>query len=242
MREDTSADEEGPVTPDKLNLIGTPFRRVDGRAKVTGQTKFADDLSFPRMVHMKLVRSTVPHGRIVKIDTSRASEMPGVVGILTGESMPDPFGILPVSQDEHALCIDKVRFVGDPVVAVAALTEDQAHEAALAVEVEYESLETIASVDDALAHPEPRIHEYGDEGNLHKKLSMQFGDVESGFEEADEIFEDVLYFEGNTHLPLEQHGIGAFLGVEYTWSGLNGFVEEYPQAGFDLYFEGEGSF
>jgi len=210
MREDTSADEEGPVTPDKLNLIGTPFRRVDGRAKVTGQTKFADDLSFPRMVHMKLVRSTVPHGRIVKIDTSRASEMPGVVGILTGESMPDPFGILPVSQDEHALCIDKVRFVGDPVVAVAALTEDQAHEAALAVEVEYESLETIASVDDALAHPEPRIHEYGDEGNLHKKLSMQFGDVESGFEEADEIFEDVLYFEGNTHLPLEQHATVAF--------------------------------
>ncbi len=210
MREDTSPDEEGPVTPDKLNLIGTPFRRVDGRAKVTGQTKFADDLSFPRMVHMKLVRSTVPHGRIIKIDTSRASEMPGVVGVLTGESMPEPFGILPVSQDEHALCIDKVRFVGDPVAAIAALTEDQAHEAALAVEVEYESLETIASVDDALAHPEPRIHDYGDEGNLHKKLSMQFGDVESGFDEADEIFEDVLYFEGNTHLPLEQHATVAF--------------------------------
>jgi CO/xanthine dehydrogenase Mo-binding subunit len=147
-------DEEGPVTSDQLRLIGTPFRRVDGRAKVTGQTRFADDLSFPRMVHMKLVRSTVPHAKIVSIDTSKASAMPGVVGLLTGDSMPDPFGILPVSQDEHALCIDKVRFVGDPVVAVAALTEDQAHEAALAVEVEYQSLETIATVEFACRVPD----------------------------------------------------------------------------------------
>ncbi|MDE0960227.1 MAG: molybdopterin-dependent oxidoreductase [Planctomycetota bacterium] len=198
-------DEPGPVTSDQLRLIGTPFRRVDGRAKVTGQTRFADDLSFPRMVHMKLVRSTVPHARIISIDTSKASAMAGVVGFLTGDSMPDPFGILPVSQDEHALCIDKVRFVGDPVVAVAALTEDQAHEAALAVEIEYQPLETIATVEEAIATPEPRIHEYGDEGNLHKKLSMEFGDVDAGFEEADQIFEDVMYYEGNTHLPMEQH-------------------------------------
>ncbi|NRA75568.1 MAG: molybdopterin-dependent oxidoreductase, partial [Planctomycetes bacterium] len=200
-----SDDEKGPVTSDELRLIGTPFRRVDGRAKVTGQTRFADDLFFPRMVHMKLVRSTVPHARIVSIDTSKAQEMPGVLAFLTGDSMPVSFGILPVSQDEHALCQDKVRFVGDPVVAVAALTEDQAHEAALAVEVEYESLETIATVDEAISTAEPRIHDYGDEGNLHKKLSMEFGDTEAGFAEADHVFEDVLYFEGNTHLAMEQH-------------------------------------
>ncbi|NRA76524.1 MAG: molybdopterin-dependent oxidoreductase, partial [Planctomycetes bacterium] len=96
-------------------------------------------------------------------------------------------------------------FVGDPVVAVAALTEDQAHEAALAVEVEYESLETIATIDEAISTAEPRIHDYGDEGNLHKKISMEFGDTEVGFAEADHVFEDVLYFEGNTHLPMEQH-------------------------------------
>ncbi|MEE2882376.1 MAG: molybdopterin cofactor-binding domain-containing protein [Planctomycetota bacterium] len=200
-----SDDEKGPVTSDELRLIGTPFRRVDGRAKVTGQTRFADDLFFPRMVHMKLVRSTVPHARIVSIDTSKAQKMPGVLAFLTGDSMPVSFGILPVSQDEHALCQDKVRFVGDPVVAVAALTEDQAHEAALAVEVEYESLETIATIDEAISTAEPRIHDYGDEGNLHKKLSMEFGDTEVGFAEADHVFEDVLYFEGNTHLPMEQH-------------------------------------
>ncbi|MGA1204056.1 MAG: xanthine dehydrogenase family protein molybdopterin-binding subunit, partial [Planctomycetota bacterium] len=194
-----------PKNGDALRLVGTPFRRVDGRAKVTGQTRFADDLSFPRMVHMKLVRSTMPHAEIASIDTARAAAMPGVLGFLTGADMPNTFGILPVSQDEHALCVDRVRFVGDPVVAVAALTEEQAYEAALAVEVEYRALTTMAWVEEAVANPEPRIHDYGDEGNLHKKLSMEFGDVEAAFEEADEIFEDTLYFEGNTHLPMEQH-------------------------------------
>lgn len=186
-------------------LIGKPFRRVDGRAKVTGQTRFADDLSFPRMVHVKLVRSTVPHALIKRIDLEKARKMPGVVAIMTGEEMPVPFGIMPVSEDEHALAIDKVRFVGDPVVAVAALGEDQAHEAALAVEVGYETLPTISDFDDALSIPEPRIHDYGDEGNLHKKVSLKFGDVEAGLEQAELVLEDTFFYEGSNHLAMEQH-------------------------------------
>lgn len=188
-----------------LQLIGTPFRRVDGRAKVTGQTRYADDLSFPRMVHARLVRSTVPHARIRGIDVSAAQAMPGVVGFLTGADVPIPFGILPVSQDEHALCQDRVRFVGDPVVAVAAVTEEQAYEAALAVRIDYDPLPTIASVEEAAATPEPQIHDYADRGNLHKVVSMKFGNVEAGFEEADMVLEDTFFYEGNTHLPLEQH-------------------------------------
>jgi 4-hydroxybenzoyl-CoA reductase alpha subunit len=195
----------GSRPEDDLRVVGTPFRRVDGWAKVTGQTRFADDITFPRTVHMRLVRSTLPHALIQSIDTSKAEAMPGVVGVLTGKDMPEPFGILPVSQDEHALCLEKVRFVGDPVVAVAALTEDQAADACSAVKIEYEPLTTIASVDEALETPEPLIHDYGDEGNLHKKISLQFGAVEDGFAEADEIFEDVMFYEGNTHLPMEQH-------------------------------------
>ena len=187
------------------SLIGTPFRRVDGRAKVTGQTRFADDLSFPRMAHLRLVRSTVPHARIRGIDFSAAEAMPGVLATLTGAEMPNTFGILPVSQDEHALCPDVVRFVGDPVAAVAAVTEDQAIAAALAVKVDYEPLTTISSVEEALATPEPRIHDYGDHGNVHKAVSLQFGDVEAGFAEADLVLEDTFFYEGNTHLPMEQH-------------------------------------
>jgi 4-hydroxybenzoyl-CoA reductase subunit alpha len=187
------------------NIIGKPFRRVDGRAKVTGATRFADDLTFPRMCFARLVRSTVPHANILSIDFSEAEKVPGYLGALTGKEVPIPFGILPVSQDEHALCPDRVRFVGDPVVAVAAVTEDAAYEAALRVKIEYEPLTTISSIEDALATPEPRIHDYGDHGNLHKVVSMTFGEVEKGFEEADQIFEDVFYYEGNTHLPMEQH-------------------------------------
>src|SRR6476660_3014658 len=96
--------------------------------------------------------------------------------------MPIPFCILPVSQDEHALCLDKTRFVGDPVAAVAAVDEETA-EAALAL------------VDD----------DYGPHGNVHKEVSFDFGQVEDGFAEADHIREDTFFFEGNTHLPLEQH-------------------------------------
>ncbi|MAG58197.1 MAG: aldehyde oxidase [Planctomycetes bacterium] len=191
--------------PDGLNLIGTPFRRVDGVAKVTGRTMFADDLTFPRMVHMKLVRSSVPHANIVSIDSTAAEAHPGVIHIVRGESMPDPFGILPVSQDEHAIAIDKVRFVGDPVLGVVALSEDAAEAATRLVKVEYEALDTIASVDEALDGTRDEIHDYGDEGNVHKKVSLRFGDVESGFEKADLVLEDTLFYEGNTHLPMEQH-------------------------------------
>ncbi len=189
----------------KLRLIGTPFRRVDGRAKVTGRTLFADDLHFPRTAWVKLVRSTVPHARIKSIDCSSALAMKGVLGTLVGEELPDSFGILPVSEDEHALAIDTVRFVGDPVVAVAAVSEDIAHAAALAVNVEYEILATVPDFDAALKTPEPRIHDYGDEGNLHKKISMEFGDIDDGMAQADTVLEDTFYYEGNNHLALEQH-------------------------------------
>src|SRR5205085_2401801 len=83
------------------NVVGVPRRRVDGRAKVTGQTRFADDLSLPRMLHCKILRSRLPHARIVSIDPAAARARPGVRLVLTGADTPIPYGILPVSQDEH---------------------------------------------------------------------------------------------------------------------------------------------
>src|SRR6266849_8140509 len=107
-------------------VIGKALRKVDAVAKVTGATRFADDLAFPRMLYCKLLRSTEPHARIVSIDTAAAASLEGVQAVLTGPDLPIPFGILPVSQDEHALCVEKVRFIGDPVAAVAATTEETA--------------------------------------------------------------------------------------------------------------------
>src|SRR5512142_159912 len=188
-----------------LEVVGRPLPKVDAAAKVTGQTAFADDVVLPRMVFAKLLRSPHPHARILSVDVSRAAAHPGVVATLMGTDFPIPFGILPVSQDEHALCVDKVRFIGDPVAAVAATSEETATAALDLIEVEYELLREIGSPADALAHPEPRIHDYGDSGNLHKLINLEFGDVEEGFAEAAVIREDLFFFEGNTHLPMEQH-------------------------------------
>jgi 4-hydroxybenzoyl-CoA reductase alpha subunit len=190
---------------DSLNVVGKPFRKVDARAKCTGQTKFADDIGLPRMLYCKILRSHEPHALIKKIDVSKALALPGVISIITGKDLPIPYGILPVSQDEHALCIDKVRFIGDPVAAVAAIDEDVAFDAMNLIEVQYERLQTITSIEEGVMIDEPRIHEYGDGGNVHKKVSLEFGEVDEGFAEADLVREDTFFYEGNTHLPMEQH-------------------------------------
>src|SRR6266852_6363528 len=173
-----------------MRIIGKPRRRVDGRAKVTGQTKFADDLMLPRMLHCKLLRSTIPHARVVRVDVSRALAHPGVHLALTGADFPISYGILPVSQDEHALAIDRVRFVGDPVAAVAAVDEETAEAALALIDVHYEVLPAIMSIEEALGREDVRIHDYGPHGNVHKEVSFDFGEVEEGFAEADHIRED----------------------------------------------------
>ncbi len=205
-------DEGKPAAPwrhdakkEDLKHIGKPIRKVDARGKVAGLTKFADDLTMPRMLHMKLLRSTVAHAEIVSIDTSKAAALPGVKGILTGKDLPIPFGILPVSQDEHALCPDKVRFVGDPVVAIAATEEETAWEACRLVDVQYRELQTIGGVHEAAETNEPRLHDYGVRGNIHRLENLEFGDLQDGFARAEHVREDTFFFEGNTHLPMEQH-------------------------------------
>src|SRR5262245_14769202 len=193
------------MTSRTARVIGRARRRVDARAKVTGQTRFADDIMLPRMLHCRLLRSTQPHAQIVAIDVSKATAVEGVHLVLTGRDLPVPYGILPVSNDEHALCPDTVRFVGDPVAAVIARDEVTAGYAAQQIDVSYEPLRTFASPADSLAHDEPRIHDYGDHGNVHKAVALQFGDVDAAIAGADHVFDDVFFFEGSTHLPIEQH-------------------------------------
>ncbi len=197
-----------------LNIIGKPFRKVDARAKCVGQTKFADDIVLPRMLFCKILRSHLPHALIKTVDVSKALALPGVFAVVTGKDFPIPYGILPVSQDEHALCIDKVRFIGDPVAAVAAIDEDVAFDAMNLIEVEYEPLNTISTIEEAVLIDEPRIHDYGDGGNVHKKVSLEFGNLEEGFAEADLVREDTFFYEGNTHLPMEQHAAVAHFDTD----------------------------
>jgi 4-hydroxybenzoyl-CoA reductase subunit alpha len=197
-----------------FKVVGKPFRKVDARAKCTGQTQFADDIALPRMLHCKILRSPEPHALIKRIDTSKALALAGVYAVITGKDLPIPYGILPVSQDEHALCVEKVRFIGDPVAAVAAVDEDTAFDAMNLIEVEYEKLQTITSIEEAVMVDEPRIHDYGEGGNVHKKVHLEFGDLAEGFAEADHIREDIFFYEGNTHLPLEQHSAVAHFDAD----------------------------
>jgi 4-hydroxybenzoyl-CoA reductase alpha subunit len=210
----SQAAAENSQTRAQTRIVGRPYPKVDAAAKVAGQTKFADDLFLPRMLHCKILRSKVAHARLVRVDVAKALAMPGVVAAVTGRDLPIAFGILPVSQDEHALAPDRVRYVGDPIAAVAALDEDAAFDALDAIEVDYEPLLPIGSIDDAVAHPEPRIHDYGDAGNFHKLVSMEFGDTEKGFTAADRVYEDLFFYEGSTHLPLEQHAAVADFGPD----------------------------
>ncbi len=204
----------GKNIKESLKVIGKPFRKVDARAKCTGQTKFADDIVLPRMLFCKILRSHEPHAIIKSIDTSKALALPGVYAVITGKDLPIPYGILPVSQDEHPLCLDKVRFIGDPVAAVAAIDEDTAFDAMNLIEVVYEKLQTITSIEEAVLIDEPRIHDYGDGGNIHKKVHLEFGDLDEGFAEADLVREDVFFYEGNTHLPMEQHAAVAHFDAD----------------------------
>jgi 4-hydroxybenzoyl-CoA reductase subunit alpha len=195
----------------ELRIIGKPRRRVDARGKVTGATRYADDLAFPRMLHCRILRSPHPHALIKRVDVDRARSAPGVRLVLTGADFATRYGILPVSQDEEPICRDKVRMIGDPVAAVIARSEEEAQAALALIEVEYEPLKTIADPAEALVTDEPRIHDYGDHGNVHKAVAFEFGDVETALASADHVFEDLFHYGGNTHLALEQHAAVALL-------------------------------
>ncbi|HSA89846.1 MAG TPA: molybdopterin cofactor-binding domain-containing protein [Burkholderiales bacterium] len=197
-----------------MKVLGKPRRRVDGRAKVTGQTRFADDIVLPRMLHMRLLRSPHPHALIENINDEKAKAYPGVHLVLTGKDFPVTFGILPVSQDEYPLAPEHVRYVGDPVAAVVAKDEQTATEALDLISIKYRSLKTISSPEEALANPEPRIHAYSELGNIHRLQAFEFGDVEDAFKRSDLVFEDLFFYEGNTHLPIEQHAAVAAVDGE----------------------------
>jgi len=204
-----------------MRVIGKPFPRVDGGAKVTGQAVYADDVVLPRTLHCKFLRSPHPHARIVSIDASAARRIPGVKAVITGADLPVKFGILPVTQDERALEHEKVRYVGDPIAAVAAVDEEIAAAACDAIEVEYEVLDPVMSIEDALRVPRnERIQDYGGPNNIHKLVALEFGDVDGGFARADHIRDDVFFFQGNTHLPMEQHSaIATYIDGKVTlWS------------------------
>src|SRR5258708_263722 len=199
-------DIHGPKPPWEkgFSVIGKPNRKVDGLSKATGEALYTDDIQLPGMLHAKTLRSPLPHATITRIDTSKASALPGVHAVITGRDMPEKYGVIPWPHGETALAVDRVRFVGDPVGAVAAIDEDTANRALDLIEVEYEPLHAFLEPEDALARAEPKIHE-DRKDNVSKNVKLEFGDVDGSIGSADLVVEADYSFHGTTHTPITPH-------------------------------------
>lgn len=198
----------------EFSVIGRRLPKVNSWAHLTGEARYADDFFLPRMLFGRLLRSTRPHARIRRVDVTRALAHPGVVAVVTGADMPEKMGIMPSTQDETALAVDRVRYVGEPVAAVAALDEDTAFDALSLIQVDYEDLEPIFTIEEALEREDVKIHDEAKRANVFKEVHLSFGDLEGGFASADHVRDDWFFFEGNTHAPIESHSAVASYGPD----------------------------
>lgn len=189
----------------KYRVVGERCARVDARAKATGRAQYTDDIRLPGTLYAKLKRSPFAHATIRRVDVSRARSLAGVRAVITGKDLPIKYGILPVHQDETALAVDRVRYVGEPVAAVCADNELVARRALDLIEVDYLPLDPILSVEDAF-DAKVRLHLSDKfEGNAHRVIALEFGNVASALEACDYSREDIFYYSGSTHVPMELH-------------------------------------
>ena len=198
-----------------ISHVGKSVSRVDALDKVTGRAVYCVDVDLPGMLYGAVLRSPSPHARIMDINTSEAMEVSGVKAVVTGRDFPFTMGTM--IKDRPFLAADRVRYVGEPVVAVAADTEAAAQEAVGKIQVRYEELPTVFDPREAVAEGAPLLHPdlegYTRSGrceivpgtNICTIMTYSLGDVEGGFAEADELFEDEFYAHTVSHTPMEVH-------------------------------------
>src|SRR5881394_1613025 len=196
-----------------FSIIGKPIAMIDAAGKTTGAGKYTDDLSVPGMLYGKILHSPHPHARIRRIDTSRALKLEGVVAVVTGKDAPNPYGILPVGHDEHALALDKVRYVGDNVACVAAVDEATAEKALELIDVEYELLPAYFDPEESMKAERDLIHD-NKPHNIEKDYHHVFGDPEKGFAEADHVAEARFIANEVTHAAMEPHSTLAAFEID----------------------------
>ena len=189
-----------------LSVVGKRLPKIDAPDKSTGRALYTDDIDLPNMIYGKLLLSTVPHARILSIDTSKAKALPGVKVILTGSDVPDVrWGTSPPRYDETILAKDKVRFVGDVVAAVAAIDEETCYRALDLITVEYEELPAVFDPMEAMKEGAPRLFDDKYENNINTHVDHHFGNIDEGFEEADHIREQRFVGNRTYQNPMEPH-------------------------------------
>ena len=201
---------------DKLitgRVVGKSTSLVDSKWKVTGRAKYGDDIRLPHELIGKIVRSPHHYARVLSIDLSKALDLPGVISIATGDDAKNKFGVLPVTKDEHAMAVDRVRHIGDLVACVAAEDEGTALEAVRLINVEYEILESIHDMKDGLNDSEEPIHDRGEyhigEANVQKRVFQEFGNIDSMQENAIASHKNNWFFNGVNHAATEPHAVVA---------------------------------
>ncbi len=206
---------------DKYSIIGKRQVRTDSAIKATGAAKFAGDFILPGMLHGKILRSHLPHAKILNIDTSKAEKLKGVRAVATGKDITDvPHGVMRVDplpiilRDKYSLAKERVRFIGDEVAAVAAIDEDTAMEALELIKVDYEELPTLFDIWESMKPDAIRIHE-NFPGNISTMTAFHHGDIDKAFADSDYVLEDKYQTQYTHHSYLEPHAVTA----EYYPSG-----------------------
>jgi CO/xanthine dehydrogenase Mo-binding subunit len=194
-----------------LNVVGKSVARSDGVGHVTGTTRFTTDHSFPGMFHLKVVRSPAHHARIRGVDLTEAERVPGFVRALTHADVPHNvytiLGLIGVEpEEEFVLAVDRVRYKGEPIVAIVAETEEAALEAVARVRLDLEELPAVFDVEEALKPGAPIVTHWGNNTFMyegHPCRRVRLGDVEKAFAEADHIVEGVYNTKPIEHAPTE---------------------------------------
>ncbi|RJX36529.1 MAG: hypothetical protein C4525_00230 [Desulfarculus sp.] len=186
----------------ELRYVGKGLPRVDALEKVTGQAMYTLDLTLPNMLYGGLLRSPLPHARILSIDTGKAERLLGVKAVITGKDTPYTFGVS--HMDQTPLQTEKVRYVGDAVAAVAAVDQDVLAEALSLIQVEYQELPAVFDPHEAMQEGAPLVHE-DKPGNIASNPRYDIGDVEKAFREADYVFEDHFETQRVAHVCPEPH-------------------------------------
>jgi CO/xanthine dehydrogenase Mo-binding subunit len=192
----------------KLKYVGRNVARVDGIDKVTGRAKFVGDIIVPGMLFGRILRSPYAHARIVSIDAGPAEALPGVVAVLTAADIAD---LNPIYNGRPVIAMNKVRYAGEPVAAVAAVNSAIAEEALSSIDVQYEELPPVTGIDGALKGGAPLIHEEKP-GNIGAHESIGRGNIDEGFAQADEIADDIFTFPMVYHYAMEPHSVIAHYG------------------------------
>ena len=209
-----------------MSTLGANVERVDGPAKIRGLAQYTGDVEIPGMVYAKVLRSTYPHARLVRVDASRAERFPGVVAVFTRDDltgMNAHFG--PFVKDQPVVAIDRVRYVGDVIAAVAAERRDIAEEALDLIEVDCEPLPGVFDAVAAMDSKAPVLHaeseksetrldkanfHFNSNSNILSVYHVEEGDVDAGFSESDEIFEDTYTSPKIQHGHIEPHAALAY--------------------------------